>query len=54
MPAHPALWWPSHSLPARPPCPAGVELIKLMHEYGVDLDAATPKNWTPLSYCKVG
>lgn len=25
-----------------------------MHEYGADLDATTPKNWTPLSYCKVG
>lgn len=30
----------------------GVELIKLMHEYGADLDARTPKDWTPLSYCK--
>jgi hypothetical protein len=29
-----------------------VEVIKLLVEYGADLDAATPKNWTPLSYCK--
>ena len=27
-------------------------MIKLLLEYGADLDAATPKNWTPLSYCK--
>ena len=27
-------------------------MIKLLVEYGVDLDAVTPKNWTPLSYCK--
>lgn len=28
----------------------GVEVTKLMVEYGVDLDAQTPKGWTPLSY----
>lgn len=44
----------AHCCPPVPPPPAGVELIKLMHEYGADLDATTPKNWTPLSYCKVG
>ena len=27
-------------------------MIKLLVEYGVDLDAATPKGWTPLSYAK--
>jgi hypothetical protein len=30
----------------------GVELIKLLAEYGADLDAETPKGWTPLSYCR--
>ena len=30
----------------------GVELIKLLIEYGVDLDARTPKDWTALSYAK--
>ena len=30
----------------------GVELIKLMHTYGVDLDAKSAKDWTPLSYCR--
>ena len=25
-----------------------------MHQYGVDTDAHTPKDWTPLSYCKAG
>lgn len=39
-----------------PPLPShtgsGVELIKLLVDYGADLDAANPKNWTPLSYCK--
>ncbi len=30
----------------------GVEMIKLLVEYGVDLDAVTPKDWTPLSYAK--
>jgi hypothetical protein len=28
----------------------GVEMIKLFHEYGADLDARTSKEWTPLSY----
>lgn len=27
-------------------------MIKLLVDYGADLDAANPKNWTPLSYCK--
>jgi hypothetical protein len=27
-------------------------MIKLLVEYGADLDAYTPKGWTPLSYCK--
>lgn len=38
-----------------PPFPhplAGVEIIKLLVDYGADLDAITPKDWTPLSYCK--
>ena len=30
----------------------GVEVIKLLHTYGADLDARTPKDWTPLSYCR--
>ena len=30
----------------------GVEIIKLMYQYGVNMDARTPKDWTPLSYCK--
>lgn len=30
----------------------GVEMIKLLLDYGVDLDAQTPKGWTPLSYAK--
>ncbi len=30
----------------------GVEIIKLMHEYGADLDTRTPKDWSPLSYCR--
>jgi len=30
----------------------GAELIKLLVEYGVDLDARTPKDWTPLSYAR--
>lgn len=30
----------------------GIEIIKLMIEYGADLDTRTPKDWTPLSYCK--
>jgi hypothetical protein len=27
-------------------------MIKLLLDYGVDLDAQTPKGWTPLSYAK--
>ena len=34
------------------PRPAGVEVTKLFVEYGADLDAVTPKDWTPLSYAK--
>lgn len=30
----------------------GVEMMKLMHQFGADLDARTPKDWTPLSYAK--
>ena len=30
----------------------GVELVKLLIEYGVDLDARTPKDWTALSYAR--
>ncbi|KAI3428739.1 hypothetical protein D9Q98_007562 [Chlorella vulgaris] len=30
----------------------GVEMIKLFVDYGADLDVCTPKDWTPLSYCK--
>jgi len=30
----------------------GVEMIKLLFEYGCDLDARSPKDWTPLSYAK--
>jgi hypothetical protein len=30
----------------------GVEIIKVLYEYGADLDARTPKDWTPLSYAK--
>lgn len=30
----------------------GVEMIKLLHQYGVDLSKTTPKDWTPLSYAK--
>lgn len=30
----------------------GVEMIKLLQDYGVDLDATSPKGWTPLSYAK--
>mmetsp|Transcript_10856 Transcript_10856/g.27346 ORF Transcript_10856/g.27346 Transcript_10856/m.27346 type:complete len:141 (-) Transcript_10856:923-1345(-) len=30
----------------------GVELIKVLNEYGADLDARSPKDWTPLSYAK--
>ena len=32
---------------------AGVEIIKLLYEYGADLDYKTSKDWTPLSYAKV-
>ena len=31
----------------------GVEIIKLLYEYGADLDMRTAKDWTPLSYAKV-
>lgn len=31
---------------------AGVEMIKLLLEYGADLDLESPKGWTPLSYAK--
>lgn len=27
-------------------------MIKLLHQYGVDLSRRTPKDWTPLSYAK--
>lgn len=30
----------------------GVEMTKLFHQFGADLDARTPKDWTPLSYSK--
>lgn len=30
----------------------GVELTKLLFDYGADLDAISPKDWTPLSYSK--
>jgi len=30
----------------------GVEVVKLLYEYGADLDARTPKDWTPLQYAK--
>jgi len=30
----------------------GVEIIKLLYEYGADLNFRTPKDWTPLSYSK--
>ena len=30
----------------------GVEMIKLFVDYGADLDAVTPKGWSPLSYSK--
>lgn len=45
LPPHPSLLCPT-------PHSTGVEMIKLLIDYGVDLDAATPKNWTPLSYSK--
>lgn len=30
----------------------GIEMIKLLHQYGADLSMRTPKDWTPLSYAK--
>lgn len=30
----------------------GIEIIKTLYEYGCDLDARTPKDWTPLSYAR--
>ena len=30
----------------------GVEIIKLLIDAGADLDIKTPKDWTPLSYCR--
>jgi hypothetical protein len=27
-------------------------MIKLLHKFGADLDAVSPKGWTPLSYAK--
>ena len=30
----------------------GVEMIKLLHHFGADLNARTGKDWTPLSYAK--
>ena len=30
----------------------GTEIIKVLYEYGADLDARTAKDWTPLSYAK--
>ncbi|GMH40294.1 hypothetical protein BSKO_08198 [Bryopsis sp. KO-2023] len=30
----------------------GVEMTKLLIDYGVDLNARTPKDWTPLSYAR--
>jgi ankyrin repeat protein len=30
----------------------GVDMIKLFIDYGVDLDARSPKDWTPLSYSR--
>lgn len=30
----------------------GVEMTKLFIDYGAELDASTPKDWTPLSYAK--
>ena len=29
-----------------------MEITKLLHDYGADLDATSPKDWTPLSYAK--
>lgn len=30
----------------------GVEMIKLLHDYGADLNGHSPKDWTPLSYAR--
>lgn len=30
----------------------GVELIRILHEYGAELDAKTEKGWTPLQYAR--
>lgn len=30
----------------------GPEMVKILYEYGADLDARTEKDWTPLSYAK--
>ncbi|GFH27249.1 ANK_REP_REGION domain-containing protein, partial [Haematococcus lacustris] len=30
----------------------GVEMIKLFIDFGVDLNARSPKDWTPLSYSR--
>lgn len=30
----------------------GVDMIKLLFDYGADLDASSPKGWTPLSYAR--
>ena len=30
----------------------GIEMIKLLHQYGADLNTRTQKDWTPLSYAK--
>ena len=30
----------------------GVEIIKLLIDAGADLDLKSPKDWTPLSYCR--
>ena len=27
-------------------------MVKILYEYGADLDARTEKDWTPLSYAK--
>jgi hypothetical protein len=35
-----------------PPTAGGVEMIKLLLDYGAEQDAATPRGWTPLSYAR--
>ena len=30
----------------------GIEMIKLLQQYGADLNMRTRKDWTPLSYAK--